>query len=341
MPTLLETIAEKYTLAPPTHHQAVTGGYLSHNQIIGNQDSRYFLKQYRFQNEARIHAIHRAKFFFAEGDIPIILPLRTSSGETYFLFEGKAYALFPFVGGNHLKRGQVSETALLSMAETLAHMHLLGKGIALPGVKARAYGWARKNTSDFIAEVTKILDIISAKPIKDDFDALAEDTLRLKLTLAKQYANVPEPALSGADHLIHGDFHDANLFFDETERVKSVFDLEKVCYWPRVLELIRGVDFTCFSDGSQSGRAFADWNFAAAQTFLTAYHQRYPLERTELINGYTNYFVMRVHGLWVETEHYLNNNQRVDGFLSGEPNLLRYFSRNLEALIESIVEGLL
>lgn len=340
MSILLTTLAQKYHLTPITHHQPVTGGYLSQNQIIGNQDARYFLKQYRFQNEARIQAIHRAKFFFAEGNIPIILPLATSCGETFFLFEGQAYALFPFIEGTHLRRGQVPETALVSIAETLAHMHLLGKGITLPGVKARRYGRARKTPSDFMAEATNILDIISTKPVKDDFDALAEDTLRLKLSLAQQYATSPEPSLPGADYLIHGDYHDANLFFDETKRVKSVFDLERVCTWPRVLELIRAVDFICFSDGSQSGRAFEDWNFTAAHTILMTYHGLYPLNRTELVNGYKAYLTMKVHGLWVETEHYLNDNQRVDGFLAGEPNLLRYFSQNLEAFTERIVADL-
>ena len=339
MPPLLEVVANKYNIKPITFHKPVEGGYLSQNQIIGNQDAGYFLKQYRFQDERQIEAIHRAKFFFGRGNIPVILPLDRRSGKTYFSFEGQVYALFHFVSGRHLIRGQVPETALTAMAETLARMHLLGKGVDLPGIKARSFGWNREKTASLVTDAETILGMISAKPHKDDFDRLAEDALHLKLTLAQQYAGAPAPLLPGADHLIHGDFHDANLFFDEADRVKAVFDLERVCLWPRVLEIIRAVDFICFSDGSQSGRAFEDWNFVAAHTFLTAYHQRYPLDRVELINGYKNYFIRRVQGLWVETEHYLNNNCRVDGFLTGEPDLLRYFSQNLDTFIERIVEG--
>lgn len=107
-----------------------------------------------------------------------------------------------------------------------------------------------------------------------------------------------------------------------------------------MLELIRAIDFICFSDGSQSGRAFADWNFAAAHTLLATYHGHYPLDRTELINGFQTYLIQRVHGLWVETEHYLLDNHRVDGFLEGEPYLLRYFSENYEGFVERVVVGL-
>jgi len=347
---LLETVAERYGLGGIDDQGSVEGGYLSRNQIVGHGEDRYFLKQYRFRDEARIRAariraariraIHGAKFFFAQGDIPIILPLADVEGETFFSCQGHSYALFPFVAGRSFVRGRLPAAALRAMAETLARMHRLGHQARLPGVKTRSLGWGRKQIATFIAEVEVLQSIIAAKPIKDDFDELAAEVLQLRLTLAQQDAAESDPLLLDADHLIHGDFHEANLFFDDAGRVKAVFDLEKVCLWPRVLEVIRAVDFTCFSDGSQSGRAFGEENFAAALTFLNAYHQCYPLDRAELVNGYKNYFSKRVYGLWVETEHYLEHNDRVDGFLSGDRYFLQYFSTNFTSFIARIVTGI-
>ena len=43
------------------------------------------------------------------------------------------------------------------------------------------------------------------------------------------------------DHLIQGDYHTGNLFFDNYNHVSSVFDFEKARYAPRVFELVRSL----------------------------------------------------------------------------------------------------
>ncbi len=55
--------------------EKVTKGYLSENFILYEGTLRFFLKKYRFSDPQRVREVHSAKHYFAEGGIPVILPV--------------------------------------------------------------------------------------------------------------------------------------------------------------------------------------------------------------------------------------------------------------------------
>lgn len=73
-------------------------GYLSRNYVLHSDEQRYFLKQYRPElKKDDLTAIHAAKSYFAKAKIPIILPLQTHLGTTFFRLNKCFVSLFPLV----------------------------------------------------------------------------------------------------------------------------------------------------------------------------------------------------------------------------------------------------
>lgn len=326
---LLNNLTQKYNLSLIKSHQNVHRGYLSQNTILHTDDASYFLKQYRFDRPDRVENAHSAKFLFAGHGLPIILPLKDETGATYIQQDDRFYSLFPFVQGHHSKRGELTNCALESMAIHLAKLHLISKD-DVPSFRQNSYGWDR---DAFISRGEELLQIIDTKPTHDTFDTLAHRILVLRLSLAAENKRTYGEFGLQNDHLLHGDYHEANLFFDVHDHVSHIFDLEKAGLGPRVFEVIRCLDFTCFSDGTQGGRSFAEKNFAAAITFLRAYQTLYPMSSQMFFNGYWAYYLDKIHSTWVESEHYIYNNNRVDGFLPGMLEFLLYFSKNMESFL--------
>lgn len=103
--------------------EKVTKGFLSENHILLSDNNKYFLKKYRFDRQERIEEIHSAKKYFADGGIPVILPITNTEGNTFFLFENGYFALFPFVSGIQLERGTLTDTAIISLGKMLGKIH--------------------------------------------------------------------------------------------------------------------------------------------------------------------------------------------------------------------------
>lgn len=132
------------------------------------------------------------------------------------------------------------------------------------------------------------------------------------------------------EHIIHGDYHGQNIFYDENEEVKYVFDLEKTGVSPRALEIARSLDFMCFSNNYEKE------SFEDADAFLSSYNEIYPIDKRELSCGIKAFYIRKARSLWIEREHYINGNRRVDCFLKGELSMLKYYSQNLNEFINKL-----
>ncbi len=330
-PTLINFLQTTYTL--PALHNAtpVAAGYLSRNWLIDAADRRYFLKQYRFTDGTRVTAAHASLFHFHRAGLPTIVPLATNDGQTFCSDGSHFYSLFPFVAGRQLQRGALSVRAVQSMGAMLAQLHRAGQNVALPHVQP----WQAKDRRlSFVSEATAILELIARQPTLTPFDRLAEQTLRRQLALVEQTPMAFATLTLRSDHLLHGDYHDSNLFFNVEEEVSHLFDWEKTEIAPRELELVRALLFTCFSNPENFRGTFKPHNFDLAAAFLTAYHARYPIEAQRFIDALHARYWGSLCSLWVVDEHYRQQNDRVDLFLEANLAEINYFADHTSQLIE-------
>lgn len=309
--------------------ERVTKGFLSENHIISDigDQKKYFLKRYRFDNKQRIEEIHLVKKYFAEKGIPIILPITNKEGGALFFHEGY-FAVFPFVEGRHIERNALSDEAIISLGETLARIHLAGKGANLP-IMETFEPWDKEKQ---LAKSDLLIATIQQRSQLTDFDKLALEDIHLRRSIIESNIKSFEEYGFKSDHLTHGDYHGGNVFFDERDHVSHIFDLEKSRYCPRMFELFRSLLFL-FCDTS-----FTPESIAKSRLYLRSYLNLYPAPKEELSAGLEMFFLRFVHGFWVQNEHYLKGNTRVDHFLSQDFHRITYMSAHLKELEKELFE---
>lgn len=289
---------------PDLKRQRTLSSGLSDNFVVTSGGERYFLKRYRHDSEDDLRRIHRVKTMFAPA-FPVVMPRPTTTGQTWVTIAGRHYALFPFIDAPRHQRGKQPDSSIVSLASTLGRLHKYSTTHQLQ-IDLQTRDWNRTKRLAQARAILRILDQIKA-PTRSDRLARAEIELRIPIlqTETRQLADfeLPPPIL------IHGDFHDNNVFFDRRGWVNAIFDWEKATMAPRTLELWRSLDFICL-DGHYSAPFMRQ-----ARRFLAAYRRVCPIRRTELLTGLDLYITKRRLTLWIEEEHYLKNNPRFDRFL--------------------------
>lgn len=313
----------------------VNAGYLSRNWIIITQQGRYFLKEYRFGDSSRVVAAHAALFHFHRAGISVIVPLSTLDNQTICHWEGRFYTLFPFVEGRQLQRGALSARAVESIATLLARLHLAGYNAQIPEIRQRLPTDGRPT---FHSQSEMILVIIDRQPDHTPFDELAVQTIRRQQALVATTPMEYGALGLAADHLLHGDYHEGNLFFNGQEEVAYLYDWEKTEIAPREIELVRALLFTCFSNPTDFCGTFAPANFALGEQFLCAYHAIYPLQPAALTAAVHARYWGSLCSLWVPTEHYLQQNERVDLFLEANLAEINYFAAQMEHFTDWLMQ---
>lgn len=304
----------------------IDAGFLSTNYKVTVGSSTYFLKGY-VKGTDRVRTIHMVKQHFASHGIPVILPLLTDAGDTMFTVGEKVYALFPFVDGIHHNRQHIPEHVAVEIARVVASMHRIAAEHPLE-IPARLKLW---NDADALAKIDELLQIVRKVSAPTDFDRLALMNLELKRRLVSNASVPPESCITEPWILIHGDFHEQNLFFDESGNIKYVFDFGEVKMGPRAHELWRSSDYM-FING-----IYSEENVAKAILYLKTYNALNPIKREDLVSGFEIYFQMQIHSVWVESEHYLKGNTRVDRFL--ETRATGYLAEHRKEFLERVLRG--
>lgn len=329
MESLFFAIENLYGLKKLSHHEKVERGALSENHILKSDETLYFLKKYRQPEARRIAEIHSAKHYFSAGGIPVILPYPTKNGETFFKHENSYYALFPFIEGIHIERGSFTPHTARELGKMLGKIHTLGKASTLPISLSTFNSWNSEKVLPVIAELKTTIESLSSKT---EFDEYALKSVLLKERLIKENTlSFTDLSLSG-DTLMHGDYLDHNVFFDEDNTLTHVFDWEKTEYAPRTHELWRCLTYSFIEARNPSVE------LSLAAEFLAAYKKESPIDETELKNGFLLFYLKTIHTIWVETEHYKKNNTRPDHFLIPGFKRLLWITENREKLVELILQ---
>jgi len=321
MDELLKELSKSYDIELALLER-VEKGTLSENHILICGGVKYFLKKYRFDNEQRVADVHSSKKFFANGGIPVILPLPAVDGRTYITFGERFYALFPFVADRQLEREDLSASASVSLGEMLGQIHLRGKNAVLP-VNHFFKPWDKEKTFQKFSDIEAV---IGKLPSLSDFDKLALQDLALKKKLISENSETYEELGLENDHLIHGDYLYHNVFFELEDRVSWVFDFEKTQYCPRTYEIFRSMILS-----------FDVRDTGTAKRYLDSYRKIYPILTEELHKGLKLFYLATIYGTWIEDEHYLKNNTRADIFLEFGYDRLSYLSEHYEEFEKTLL----
>jgi Ser/Thr protein kinase RdoA (MazF antagonist) len=323
---LLQKVEKLYGIKNLKFVKKIRSGYLSHNFVLRSGKEKYFLKQYKYDEIERVEQIHRVQDFFMDGGIPIIHAIIAKNGKEIFIYKKKFFTLLPFVSGKIIRKKSRSKKAYASAGEMLAKIHLLSKKGFPDIIDDQVRHWTKE---EFETESKKIYKIISKIRRKSVFDKLSFKLLKFKINLSKK------ELLSFEDfkptHVIHGDYHGSNIFFNNNEEVSHVFDIEKAEAAPRAYEIARSMDFMCFSTH------FTEKNFENARIYLKAYRSLYPISNKELVRGLKLNYLIMIYSMWLLKEHYILGSKRTDELFVSQYKSLQYYSQHFDEFIKKLL----
>lgn len=323
---LVKKIQTLYGLRNVQFLRKIRSGYLSHNFVLQSGKEKYFLKQYKYDDLERVEQIHRVQDFFHEGGIPIIHAIIAKNGKEIFEYKKKFFTLLPYVQARLIRRKDRTPEAYFSAGQMLAKIHLLSKNGYPKIVDKRFRHWRKE---EFEEQYREILSEITRKKMKSSFDKLALKVIRLKRELAnKEKLNFKS---FKPTHLIHGDYHGSNIFFDAKNNVSHVFDIEKAEAAPRAYELARSLDFMCFSTH------FNEQSFKHGKEYLRGYNSVYPISRKEFIVGLKLNYLIMIYTLWILKEHYVIKSTRADELLDSQYISLKYYSNHFDEFVKKLL----
>lgn len=305
--------------------EKVTEGYLSQNYILESNKEKYFLKQYReAYTEDSIKDVHRVAHFFSQNDIPIVTPIKNRENLSYFVFNNRMFALFPFVSGVKADRKNIDNKAIESLAKTLADIHLLS--LNGPPIQINAHQGAIDSTV-FLKDYPRILKALDSIREKSSFDEMALEGLYVKRSIVESNIEKIKSLKVNTNDLLHGDYHEKNVFLDRKGNVKYIFDLEKTEIGDRLHEVIRSMDYICLNE------SYDEESIEKAHVYIQAYNKLYPIDKRDFFDALEDYYFKKANSLWIEKDHYLEGSNRVDCFLKSQLDSLKFFPENYDRLV--------
>lgn len=276
-------------------------GTMNETFLITTARRRMVLRRHRRTRRDQIEFEHAVIAHARTRRIPTPQLISTPAGHTLIEHRGVFYSLFTLARGHQRSRGTLTPSHARSMGAMLAQLDvaLADYPLAVEPVRERS-----ADLSPVTASIERLLHEIEQLTEPTEQDRWAEDLLRSK---ARWLREVPPPSWQSPPveqlQLVHGDYQDANLFFDADGQVVDVIDWDKTGPgWPPA-EAVRAMDHALGMQPQLCGE------------FIAGYRAVRPLSDEDLELAASNWHFSRVHDHWVLEGIYLRGDDRLRIFL--------------------------
>src|SRR6478609_5341300 len=191
--------------------EPLTAGSVSSNFRLTDSAGRvYFARLYEEQDQAGALLEHAVVAALDDAGVPVVRALRNQSGGSLAEFQGKAFAVFPWVEGEILCQARVTPAACGALGEALARVHLCSPRVpALPAGRFR------------IPDLRERLERVEAAGRASLLPAVRTIRERLEHYAANRAKNLEQG-------ICHGDLFRDNVLW-QGPKLRALFDFESVC----------------------------------------------------------------------------------------------------------------
>ncbi len=292
----------------------VEDSVLNRNYRVETGHDPWFVRVHKQKRTVeRLLAEHRAIAHAALNGIAVAAPLVWPDGRTFAECDGRLVAVFPWVEGRTAVRGSLTVPEAATLGDIQGRVQVAFADYRDPALTPGSETvW---DTAASIAALTRVDDVIRYYPAPGAERVEAQRLLRLQLAVLE--SDVPRPHTDFAQlprQVDHGDLHERNVVLNADGGVAAVVDWERVGVFPRVYELLRGLDF--------SG-AIVEPSLAEAWVGGFARHVR--LARDEIVTGMEMARHEFLHNTWVFTDVFIRGNEAVARFLPETEPRLRWW----------------
>lgn len=298
-------VLQRWALEPVLSVERATSGSMNETFLITTAQRQVVLRRHRRPHREQVEFEHRVIAHARGNGIPAPAAIPTPQGEVIIDHEVTFYSLFTFARGRQIARSQLTAPHARSMGRMLARLDLALADfpVAAPIADERA-----SDPAPVLATIDNLLSSIEQRPNRTEQDQWAADHLRSKATwLQKATPPVWQQPPVGDLQLIHGDYQESNLFFDDSGSVVDVIDWDKAGVgWPAA-EIVRTFD-----------HAF-QLHPELCVALIDGYRSLHRLSLDDLDRAAANWNFSRVHDHWVFEGIYLRQDDRLRRFLEQGP----------------------
>ncbi|HET7542995.1 MAG TPA: homoserine kinase [Polyangiaceae bacterium] len=210
------------------------GSVNSNFRLTDRAGNSYFARLYEEQDQAGAAREHALVAALDDAGVPVVRGLRTKDGSSLADFEGKAFAVFPWVDGEILCQARVTPAACHELGAALARVHLCSAlAPALPAGRFR------------IPDLRERLERVEAAGRASLLPAVR--TIRERLD---HYEAQRAPGLEQG--ICHGDLFRDNVLW-QGSKLRALLDFESVCLNNFAYDLMVTVLAWCYGSEFELG----------------------------------------------------------------------------------------
>lgn len=297
----------------------------------------YFIKKHKKADILKIENSERSAQFVREcSDVPVVLPLKNKGGKLHTNIDGECYSLFPYVPHVEYRPSDENRRAFTyHLGEMLGKIHAVSCTTAAPESINRISAWVPDRKEESLANLAKLREAINRKEPKDAYDRKALAFIGLKTSLLPEHAFVErEKNLT----ICHGDYHTANLLFDEAGVIIGVCDWDISGMENPYNEFIRSFNMCVVRRDFDHLESKQD----VAKAFVAGYTSTcgFALEIGELEYAVEAWYEKLLTQVWPLSDHYLNKHFKTDPSLDSEFNKIVFLRERREDLVTLVSDCL-
>ena len=279
-------------------------GTINQTWLITAETGRFALRLSCHEDTAKLQRELDLIARVAGSGIPVVVPVRTPSGEA-FLHQDGLWTLSPFAPGTQADREVMTLAQDRGMGRYLAKLLDALEGCPLELAKRRSL---RLDVDNTLAKMARYEKLIGEYENASEQEVYALDRLKGRRKWIEAHADATLDGLKRLpEQVIHGDYQEKNVFFDERGDVSALIDWENAWVAPREWELLRTLNFVMFFE-VERGRAFIEGYLEGAVLDIDALDQ-----------AAWAYGVDRTHQLYLYEDIYDRGNDRARQFLRPGP----------------------
>jgi Ser/Thr protein kinase RdoA (MazF antagonist) len=263
----------------------------------------YFLRAYSRLSPPEVAAEHELIRHVASRGVPAPLPVARADGSTVVAVDGVAHALFESARGDQRARESLTDADARASGAMLARVHAATDGYQGAPVRPLWLDW---DGEAWVRRLDRIAAAIEQLGHRSDLNAWAATRVASQRDWLADSACPHSYTPTFRSQLLHGDYQEANLFFDDAG-VSGVIDWDNAVVFPRAYELVRAC---AFMFGVEPAHTAA---------FVDGYRSVAPLSEAELADGAAAWGCYSDHHVWALEETFLNGNAAAARFIPARP----------------------
>lgn len=282
---------------------ADTSGTINRTWIVSTDAGRYALRMSLHADAESTSQECELIRRVADAGFPAVRPVQTQSGEDFAAIEGQIWTLFPFAPGSQVDRTDMTPAQDRGMGRGLARLFAALATCPRLG-RDKRFDVDAETT---LAEIARFERLIRDIPVPHETDTWSLERLEGR----RRWVEANGSDTSGLDDLpkqmIHGDYQEKNVFFDDSGEVVALIDWDNARWAPREWELVRTLNLVM------------DFDPARGVTFLEGFRETERVDVDGLDRAAWAYGLVATHSLWLLEAIYDEGNGRLRRFVRPGP----------------------